>query len=87
MLCRLVIWVFALLWAGAVFLFAVGTFGWFGQPQDPLSGVFLLPLGFPWLIAAEHLPDVAKPAFGVAAPLLNLAIFVLICRKVNGQHK
>jgi hypothetical protein len=85
MLCKIAIWVFVLLWAGATFIFATGTFGWFGQPQDPLSGVFLLPLGFPWILAIEIVPETAKPLFAVFAPSLTLAILVVFCRKMNGK--
>ncbi len=86
MLCKIAIWVFLLLWIGAAFIFATGTFGWFEQPQDPLSGVFLLPLGFPWILAIELVPETAKPMFAVVAPLLNLAILAVFCRKMSGKN-
>jgi hypothetical protein len=44
--------IFLLLYAAAFALFMVGTFGWFGQDQDPLSGVFLILLGLPWNLRA-----------------------------------
>ena len=87
MLCKITIWVFVLLWTGAAFIFATGTFGWFGEPQDPLSGVFLIPLGFPWIRAIELVPEAVKPLFAVVVPLLNLAILVLICRQMNGRNQ
>ena len=87
MLCKITIWVFALLWTGATFIFATGTFGWFEQPQDPLSGILLLPLGFPWILAIELVPETAKPLFAVVTPLLNLAILVVICRQMNGRNQ
>lgn len=40
-------YVFVVLYLLALALLAIGTFGWFGQEQDPLSGVFLLPFGLP----------------------------------------
>ena len=84
MICKTTIWVFIVLWSGATFLFATGTFGWFGQPRDPLSGVYLLPLGLPWVLAIEFVPENSKSVFGVLAPLANLAILMILCRKKNG---
>ena len=87
MLYKIAIWVFGVLWIGAVFIFATGTFGWLGQPKDPLSGVFLLPLGFPWLLAIERVPEAVRPLFAVVAPLLNFAILVVFCRKIKGTNQ
>ncbi len=71
---RWLLFAFALLWAGAAFLFLVGTYGWFGQERDPLSGVFLLPLGMPWILAIGAAPEAARPWLALAAPGLTLAI-------------
>jgi hypothetical protein len=72
--------VFVGLYAIALFLLAVGTFGWFGQEKDPLSGVFLMPLGLPWTIIADRL------GFGgwltaVLAPAINAAILYAIWKR------
>lgn len=72
--------VFVGLYAVALFLLAVGTFGWFGQEKDPLSGVFLMPLGLPWTIIADRL------GFGgwltaVLAPAINAAILYAIWKR------
>ncbi|QYJ07979.1 hypothetical protein [Qipengyuania flava] len=72
--------VFVGLYAVALFLLAVGTFGWFGQERDPLSGVFLMPLGLPWTIIADRL------GFGgwltaVLAPAINAAILYAIWKR------
>ena len=67
-------WALAALYAAALFIWAVGTFGWFGQERDPLSAVFLVPLGLPWTIFAGGAPDAALPWIGALAPLLNIAI-------------
>ncbi len=83
MLCKAAIWVFMLLWAGATFIFMTGTFGWFEQPRDPLSGLFLLPLGLPWVLAIEFAPETARPLLAVLAPSVNLVILVGLCRKKN----
>lgn len=59
----------------ALALFLIGIFGLFGQPSDPLSGVFLIPLGFPWFFAADAVPEAAKAWVAALAPLVNIFIF------------
>lgn len=50
-----IFFIFVGLYAIALFLLLVGTFGLFGQERDPLSGVFLLPLGLPWNLIGDRL--------------------------------
>ena len=52
---------FCLLYLLALMLFLVGTFGWFGQERDPLSGIFLLPLGLPWNIVGDRMGLAWRP--------------------------
>ncbi len=80
MLCKVGVVAFAALYVSAVIVFLTGTFGWFGQDTDPLSGVFLLPLGLPWVFGVEAAPETLRPWLAVMAPLLNLAILILVCR-------
>lgn len=78
MFCRVALVCFGLVYALALFLFLTGTYGWFGQQTDPLSGIFLIPLGLPWnLIDA---PEAMLPALGIGAPLINIALLWLLCR-------
>lgn len=79
-MCRFLIWGFALAYAGALILLGIGTFGLFGQERDPLSGVFLVPLGLPWNLLGGGLPDPWLPLVGILAPAVNLAILVALCR-------
>lgn len=79
-ICRFVTALFGVGVAAALVLFLVGTFGWFGQPRDPLSGVFLLPLGLPWNLVFGDLPDRALPVVAVGAPILNLLLLSAVCR-------
>lgn len=72
--------IFLGLYVVAVALLAIGTFGWFGQEQDPLSGIFLLPLGLPWNVLGDKL-GLASPALGIGAPLVNLAILFGLARR------
>ena len=60
--------VIGVLYLLALFLWEVGTFGWFGQEPDPLSAVFLIPIGLPWYRFGEGL------AIALLAPLANVAI-------------
>ncbi|SLN24043.1 hypothetical protein PSA7680_00985 [Pseudoruegeria aquimaris] len=80
MACRVLTIGFALFYAAALFLFIVGTYGLFGQEKDPLSGVFLLPIGLPWIYLGHLMPDAVRPVLGAAAPAVNLALLMLICR-------
>ena len=74
---------FAALYAVALVVFLSGTLGWFGQDTDPLSGVFLLPFGLPWVLGVEAAPETVRPWLAVIAPLLNLAILILACRRAQ----
>ena len=80
-----VFWIFVTLFAIALALLAIGTFGLFGQEQDPLSGVFLLPLGLPWNWLADK-AGLEGPAVLIAAPAINAAIlWFLAYRRKRGR--
>jgi hypothetical protein len=85
--CKLVIFVFGALYLLALALLAIGTWGLFGQPRDPLSGVFLLPLGLPWNLMLDGFPDAWLPWLAAAAPLVNLALFLILCRLAAGRNR
>lgn len=72
--------IFVALYALAILLFLIGTFGWFGQEKDPLSGVFLMPLGLPWNMLADRLgvPDMAS---GLLAPAINAGILYWLWKR------
>ena len=72
--------IFAVLYALALFVLAVGTFGWFGQEQDPLSGVFLMPLGLPWNIVADKI-GIGGAATAILAPAINAAILFWLWKR------
>jgi hypothetical protein len=73
-------WIFATLFAIALFLMLVGTNGWFGQEPDPLSGIFLVPLGMPWNIIADRL-GLAGVVAGIVSPLINLGILYWLWKR------
>ncbi|MBX7533143.1 hypothetical protein K3165_09445 [Qipengyuania sp. 1XM1-15A] len=72
--------VFVVLYVLAVFLLAVGTFGWFGQERDPLSGVFLMPLGLPWNILGDRL-GLGGPLLAILSPAINAGILYWLWKR------
>ncbi len=81
--CHWLVRVFGGLYLAALTLLLIGTFGLFGQERDPLSGVFLMPLGLPWILWLDRFPDPMLPWLAGSAPLLNLAILAFLCRHVR----
>ena len=64
--------------AGALLL--IGTFGLFGQERDPLSGIFLLPLGLPWNVIGDRL-GLGGVWLATLAPAINAAILLWLWRR------
>lgn len=75
---RIVCGIFAALYLAALALLVIGTFGLFGQEQDPLSGVFLLPLGLPWNMLMDS-AGLGGPIPAILAPVINLIILMTLC--------
>lgn len=71
---------FVVLYGAALFIFLVGTFGWFGQDTDPLSGVFLIPLGLPWNFLADWL-GLPGVAVSLISPLINAGILFWLWKR------
>ena len=78
--CSITIGIVGALYLLALALLLIGTFGLFGQERDPLAGVFLVPLGMPWILWTNGLSDGLRPWAAVGAPLLNIAILAFVCR-------
>ena len=72
--------IFLGLYLAALILLTIGTFGWFGQEQDPLSAVFLIPLGLPWNILADR-AGLSGPLAGILAPLINAGVLYWLWKK------
>lgn len=83
--CRIGLWAFAALYAVALALLVVGTFGLFGQERDPLSGVFLIPLGLPWNRLVDLFPEAFWPWLAAGTPLLNLLLLAWLCRWLRAR--
>lgn len=86
MFCRIFIAVFTILYLAAIFIFLTGVFGWFQQAKDPLSGVYLIPLGLPWVLGVDYFPEGMWPWLGAFAPALNLGILVVLCRWARSKR-
>ncbi|MCU4652005.1 hypothetical protein N8I71_04145 [Roseibacterium sp. SDUM158016] len=85
--CRIFLIVVVLLYLTAMALFLSGTFGWFGQEADPLAGIFLLPLGLPWNMLANGLPDPLLPWVGILAPVVNIGLLIGLCRILRAMRE
>lgn len=81
--CNILVGIFAIAYVVALGLLLIGTFGLFGQERDPLSGVFLMPLGLPWNLLLGGVSDALKPWLAVLAPGANLVLIWFICRSLN----
>ncbi len=79
--CRYTLIGLATLYALALGLFIIGTFGLFGSPSGPLAGVFLVPLGLPWNQMLDVFPEPLWPTLAALAPAVNLSILALICSR------
>ncbi|MBL8660920.1 MAG: hypothetical protein JNM75_14330 [Rhodospirillales bacterium] len=84
-MCRIALTAFVMLYLLALIIALLGTFGPFGIETDPLAGVFLVPLGFPWNLLVDAFPDPLWPWLAAAAPLLNLLGLWLVCRVVRAR--
>ena len=79
-ICRVLAWGFLATYLIALALLVIGTFGLFGQERDPLSGVFLMPLGLPWnLLMVDAFPEPFWPWLAATAPALNFFILRIVC--------
>ena len=84
--CKWAVQIAGALYLVALALLLIGTFGLFGQERDPLSGVFLIPLGVPWVLWTDGVPDGLKPWLAALSPLLNIAILAAVCRLVRRKN-
>lgn len=82
-MCKWIIRGFIAAYLAAVFLMLVGTFGWFGQPTDSLSGVFVVILGFPWTLLVDLAPERFWPILAALTPIANILILRGICRAIS----
>lgn len=79
-MCSLIFKGFVGLYIFAFLIYLIGTFGWFGADEDPLSGVFLIILGQPWTQFVDLLPRSLALAGAILAPAVNAGLIYAICR-------
>ncbi len=84
--CKWVVLIYLALWGLAVIFLIIGTFGLFGQEKDPLSGIFLVPLGLPWVLWTDGLSETLRPFAAFLAPLINIIILTVLCRMLT-RHR
>lgn len=85
LVCRWIIGIFAVAYLAALAVYFVAEFGLFGQPRDPLGGIFLIPLGLPWNLLVGWAPESLWPWLAAAAPVINILLLVGLCRL--GHHR
>lgn len=74
-------------WLVALALLAIGTFGLFGQEREPLSAIFVLPLGLPWTFLFSSLSDAGGPWVAILSPLLKIIIFASLARMAKPRTR
>lgn len=83
--CKWPLGLLAVAYALALAIGLIGTFGWFGQERDPLSWVFVILLGQPWVAWIGDLPDPVRPWLAALCPLLNLLLLAALCRVLSAR--
>ncbi|WP_343079482.1 hypothetical protein [Ostreiculturibacter nitratireducens] len=85
-MCKAIVIVFGLAYLAALAILLIGTYGLFGQERDPLSAVFLFPLGLPWNLFLDPFPDAVRPWLAALSPALNLLMLRGVCRAISGSE-
>jgi hypothetical protein len=83
LLCTVAVRALIILYLGAVLLFLIGSFGLFGYDRDPLSGIFLVPLGFPWNRLLDWFPEPLWPWLAAAAPIITIGLLRFLCSRLH----
>jgi hypothetical protein len=73
-----VLTLFTIAYVATLALLAIGMLGLFNQPRDPSSGILLLPLGLPWNLFLDGMPEAWRPWLAAGAPAVNL-LLALAC--------
>jgi hypothetical protein len=85
--CKWTLRLLALAYALALAVGLIGTFGWLGQARDPLSWVFVILLGQPWVAWIGDLPDPVRMWVAALAPLLNLFLLAVVCGVITRHRR
>lgn len=73
MFWRVLLTAFSTAYLLALLAWGAGIWGWLGTPPDPLSAVWLVLLGQPWVRWIDSLPESLWPFAAAISPLFNLA--------------
>ena len=81
--CKWAIRIAWVLYLVSLAVLLIGTYGLFGQERDPLSAVFLVPIGLPWALWLDgFFPEGMLPWLAILSPALNILILTILCRIV-----
>ena len=86
-MCRYLLWIFGLAYLCALALLLIGTFGLFGSERGSLAGIYLVPLGVPWIWLVDLAPRSLQPWLAAAAPSLNLVVLWTLCRTFGAGQR
>ena len=82
-MARAFFWLFCIYLAAygpALVILMIGVYGLFGQQPDPISGLGVVMLGWPWTRFVDALPEAAWPFATALAPALNAGILFTLWR-------
>jgi hypothetical protein len=77
---KIVFWIFVVAYVAALAIWIIGNYGLFGQERDPLSAVFLVILGQPWIRLTAVLPENLRSLAGALSPMPTLVILYILQR-------
>lgn len=83
---QFLIWFFRLFvvaYVVALAIFLIGTFQLFGHKEEPMAGIFLIPLGLPWFRVADLFGEALTPWFATITPLINATILWALARRTR----
>lgn len=84
--CKWLVAIAVVVYLMAIGIGLIGTYGWFEQEQDPLSWVFVIILGQPWVSWIGDVSDPLSRWLAAVAPLLNLILLAGVCHLIFGRR-
>jgi hypothetical protein len=85
-LCRWELRGFAITCLVALAIGLVGSFGLFGQEQDPLARVFVIILGQPWVAWISGVAEPLRPWLAAVCPLLHIFLLAALCGALSARR-
>ena len=78
----ILIWLLVAAYVFALGIFLISVFGLFGTERDPLSGIFLIPLGLPWIRLHDVFGEGLRPWLAILAPAFNILLLLALKRSL-----